>query len=49
LTSITAPTTGSNASARLFLRTVFSDIAQEEAQISEAVLSAVQKYNNSLL
>ena len=49
LDGVTAPTTGNNASQRLFLRTVSSTLMQYESKIDAAVLTAVRDYNSSLL
>jgi len=48
-TTIQAPRTGSNTSARLFLRLVSSAIAQGQNSINQAVANAVRAFNNSLL
>ncbi len=49
LTGITAPAANNTASARLFLRTVAVDVAQTASKIEQAVQTAVQSYDNSLL
>ena len=49
LTAIAAPAAGNNASAHLFLRSVASAVAQDLSQINQAVTTAIQGYNNSLL
>jgi hypothetical protein len=49
LLAITAPTTGSNSSARIFSRTVSFVISSNFSAINQAVATAIQNYNNSLL
>jgi hypothetical protein len=49
LLAIAAPTAGNTVSARLFLRTVFSVVAQSQSAINQAVATAIQGYNNSFL
>ena len=49
LLAIAAPTAGNTFSDRLFARTVSSVIFQSQSAINQAVASAIQGYNNSLL
>lgn len=49
LLAIAAPTTSSNSSARLFLRTVSSTIGQNLGKLNQTVSTAIVNYNNSLL
>ncbi|HZW30633.1 MAG TPA: hypothetical protein VFF52_08005, partial [Isosphaeraceae bacterium] len=49
LLAIAAPTAGNTVSERLFLRTVSSVVDQSEGAINQAVATAIQSYNNSLL
>jgi len=49
LQAIAAPTAGSSSSAWLFSRTVSSVVAQNLSTINNAVATAIQNYNNSLL
>jgi hypothetical protein len=49
LLAIAAPTAGNTVSAWLFSRTVFSVVAQSQSAINQAVATAIQGYNNSLL
>jgi hypothetical protein len=49
LLAIAAPTAGNTVSERLFLRTVSSVVGQSEGAINQAVATAIQNYNNSLV
>jgi hypothetical protein len=49
LLAIAAPTAGNTVSERLFLRTVSSVVDQSQGAINQAVATAIQNYNNSLL
>ncbi len=48
LEAVTAPTVGSNSSARLFLRAVSSDIATALSPVNLAINTSIQNYNNGL-
>jgi len=49
LLAIAAPTAGNTVSERLFLRTVSSVVDQSQGAINQAVATAIQTYNNSLV